>query len=223
MADGDNFDKHGKRGWKSTARRFYDRDEGLEDSAFRSLRKLFKFESTAAYREIVDVLFNHLLQRQMTSDWRGDILGQLDHVATRHGGEISRGLIQIARDVAASPWTVHVSDADLSNKVRAEIGRSLLAGLVGLIVTTPGIVTSLFSGQDQYRLTRTQFQHCEEEGLRRLNRSDKVLRVAIEGLGFRPAEIMGKQLRTRPLKPSQRDLVHRPFNLEREERSHAAD
>lgn len=223
MADGDNFDKHGKRGWKSTARRFYERHEGLEDSAFRSLRKLFKFESSVAYREIVDVLFDHLAQRHMTSDWRSDISGHLDHVATRHGDEMSRWLAHIARDVAASPQAVHVPGADVSDKVRAEIGRSLLAGLVGEVVTTPGIVTSLLSGRNRYCLTRTQFRLCEEEGLGRLNRSDKVLRVAIEALGLRPSEVMGKQVRKRHAKPSQRDLVHRPFELRREESSHAAD
>jgi len=223
MADGDNFDKHCKLGWKSTARRFYERDEGLEDSAFRSLSKMFKFGLAGAYRDLVDVLFDHVSQRQVTSDWRSDISEQLDNVATRHGDEMSRGLVQIARDYAASPLTVSVIGADSSDRTRAEIGRSLLAGLVDVVVTTPGIVGSLLSGRNRYHLTQAQFQLREEEGLRRLNRSDKVLRVAIEGLGLQPSEIMGKQSPTPTAKRSQRDLVRRPFNLGEQESSNAAD
>lgn len=207
----------------STARRFYERDEGLEDSAFRSLRKMFKFDSAGAYREIVDVLLDHMTQRHLTSDWHSDVFGQLDRIGTRHGDEMSRGLIHIAQGYAASPSTVNVVAANSPERARAEIGRSLLAGLVGVVVTTPGIVKSLLSGRDRYHLTQEQFHSCEEEGLHRLNRSDKILRVAIEQLGLRPSEVMGKQVSTRLARHSQRDLVHQPFDLGRAESSHAAD
>lgn len=223
MADGDNFDKHGKLGWKSTARRFYERDRGLEDSAFRSLRKVFLSGMAGAYPDAVDALFDHASQRTLTGDWRNDVSERLDRIATQHGDELSRALIQVARDLAVSPMAVDIVGASSSDRVRAEIGRSLLTELVGVVVTAPGLVESLLSGRYRIHLTQAQFLDLEVESIRRLKRSDKVLRVAIEGLGLRPSQIMGKHTRTPTAKSSQRDLVHRPFNVGHEESSHAAD
>jgi hypothetical protein len=206
MPDGDSFDQHGRMWWKTASRKLFERIETFETSAVWSIKKMFRDESLAAFRDLTDVLIEAFDLRAHGVDGRVFIDSRLREIERQHLDLDSQTAIRLARDI--------LTDATVASEIQRtpveqrpeRVGCHLVARLAVENCCMPALVHALQRGSS-FSLERIRV--AKESGIRELHCSADLINVVRQQLQQGPEIIVQAvatpRLRTRV---DQESLVH---------------
>jgi hypothetical protein len=174
MADGDRYDLHGRKWWKTASRKLFAGDQTFNGSAVWSIDKIFRDGNLTAFCEVVRLLGDAIDLRGVRIDSQMLVDVRLREIAQAHPDHDSGTAVGIARGLSVDAEFVSRA-LQLPKCERNEfIGQQILSRVAVENCSTPELVAELSSASGRERLAPTQIVRQKERAISVLGQSEDV-------------------------------------------------